>query len=174
MHESRSYYVTATGAGSQQACPTLQAVSDARVQEIVDRLRLDGGRVTLPRRLVIEAMVRSPSHHLTASEVVDAVRADDPEFYESTVYRTLDRLLELGIIERVRIGPGAAAVYHLPHRPHHHLVCEGCGAVIEASAGLLDTLAKRVRTEHGFTLRPSASVLIGSCERCEAAASASP
>ena len=127
--------------------------------------------MTGPRRIVIEAMVVNPSHHMTAAEVVTAVRADDPEFYESTVYRTLDRLVELDVVERVRLGPGAT-VFHLTDRPHHHLVCEGCGAVIEASADLLDTVAERVRVDHGFALRPSASTLRGSCPACAAAVGA--
>lgn len=133
---------------------------------ILDQLRGHGGRVTAPRRRVIEAMVTAPSHHMTAAEVVTAVRTDDPDFYESTVYRTLDRLVELAVVERVQLGPGAA-IFHLPHRPHQHLVCERCGAVTEVPAGLLDDVAQRAMAEHGFTLRPSASTLVGSCRRCD-------
>ena len=106
-----------------------------RTEEIVERLRRGGGRMTRPRRMVIDALVQGPGHHMTAADIVAAVRADDPEFYESTVYRTLDLLLELGIVERVQLGPGGA-VFHLPHRPHHHLVCERCGDVLEIPADL--------------------------------------
>jgi Fur family ferric uptake transcriptional regulator len=140
--------------------------ADERAREIVERLRRDGGRVTKSRRAVIEALVTAPDHHVTAADIVAEVRADDPEFYESTVYRTLDRLLELGVVERVQLG-GAGAVYHLPRAPHHHLVCQRCGAVLEIASDLLDDLAARVRAEHGFRLRPSASTLVGSCRRCD-------
>lgn len=129
-------------------------------------LRGQGGRVTGPRRRVIEAMLASPSHHLTAAEVVTAVRVKDPDFYESTVYRTLDRLVELAVIERVQLGPGAT-IFRLPHRPHHHLMCEQCGEVTKVPADLLDELAKRVHAEHRFFLPSSASSLVGSCGRCE-------
>lgn len=139
---------------------------DDRATTILDRLRGHGGRVTGPRRLVIEAMVASPNHHMTASEVVASVRATDPDFYESTVYRTLDRLVELDVVERVQLGPGAATVFHLPQRPHHHLVCEVCGEVTEVPADLIDDVARRVMIDHGFTLRPSASTLAGVCARC--------
>jgi len=137
-------------------------MADERARSILERLRLQGGRVTRSRRIVIEAMVANPSHHMTAPEIVAAVRADDPDFYESTVYRTLDRLLELDVVERVQLGPGAT-VFHLSHRPHHHLVCGQCGSVTEAPGDLLDAVAARVRAEHGFSLRPSASTLGGSC-----------
>jgi Fur family ferric uptake transcriptional regulator len=147
---------------------SLDVVANERADDIVERLRERGGRMTRPRRLVINALLSGPGHHMTASDIVAAVRADDPEFYESTVYRTLDRLLELGVVERVQLGPGGA-VFHLPHRPHHHLVCERCGNVIEIPAAVLDDLSTRIRAEHGFRLRPSASTLVGSCARCDAA-----
>ena len=134
--------------------------------DIVERLRRSGGRMTRPRRMVIDALARGPGHHLTAADVIAAVRADDPEFYESTVYRTLDVLVELGVVERVHVGPGGA-VFHLPHEPHHHLVCQSCGDVIEIPATLLDELAAQIRDKHGFRLRPSASTLVGSCARCD-------
>lgn len=137
--------------------------------DIVERLRRSGGRMTRSRRMVIDALTRGPGHHLTAADIITAVRAEDPEFYESTVYRTLDVLVELGIVERVQLGPGGA-VFHVPRQPHHHLVCQRCGAVIEIPASLLDDLAAEIRNEHGFRLRPSASTLVGSCARCDEAA----
>jgi Fe2+ or Zn2+ uptake regulation protein len=142
-------------------------VTDERARRIAGRLRDRGGRMTRPRRVVIEALLSGPGHHKTASEIVAAIRADDPGFYESTVYRTLDRLLELGVVERVQLGSGGA-VFHLPHRPHHHLVCERCGTVVEIPGDALDDLAARVRSEHGFRLRPSASTLVGTCAPCAA------
>src|SRR4029450_4213015 len=108
-----------------------------RSNEIGDRLRRGGGRVTRSRRAVIDALVRGPSHHMTAAEIVARIRTDDPEFYESTVYRTLDRLLALGVVEGVHLGAGGA-VFPLPHVPHHHLVCQHCGEVFEIPAALLD------------------------------------
>ena len=53
-------------------------------------------------------------------------------------------------------------MFHLPHRPHHHLVCQRCGDVLEIPATLLDDLSAQIRAEHGFRLRPSASTLVGS------------
>jgi Fur family ferric uptake transcriptional regulator len=143
-------------------------VAHDRARAILEELRSSGGRVTAPRRLVIETMVALPDHHLTAAEIVAAVREREPEFYVSTVYRTLDLLVDLAVVERVQLGPGAA-IYHVPHRPHHHLLCEECGAVTEVSADLLDDLAERLDAEHRFTLRAQASTLVGVCARCRRA-----
>jgi Fe2+ or Zn2+ uptake regulation protein len=138
---------------------------DDTLDDILDRLRRDGGRVTASRRAVIDAMLASSSHHMTAADVVDAVRADDPDFHESTVYRTLDRLAELGVIARIQIGPGPA-VFHLSVAQHHHLVCDRCGSVAEAPSDLLDTVAARLRRSHGFVLDPGATPLHGLCASC--------
>ncbi|HKY15953.1 MAG TPA: Fur family transcriptional regulator [Microthrixaceae bacterium] len=138
---------------------------DSDASRILDRLREQGGRVTGPRRVVIEAMLASRSHHLTAGDVVDAVRRRDPDFYESTVYRTLDRLIELGVVDRIQIGPGPA-VFHLSSTAHPHLVCDRCGAVVEATPHLLDDVGAAVEREHGFALNPATSPLHGLCRDC--------
>jgi Fur family ferric uptake transcriptional regulator len=138
---------------------------DDALEDILDRLRRDGGRVTASRRAVIDAMLSSPSHHMTAADVVDAVRAEHPDFHESTVYRTLERLAELGVIARIQIGPGPA-VFHLSVAQHHHLVCDRCGRVAEAPSGLLDAVAARLRRHHGFVLDPGATPLHGLCASC--------
>ena len=135
------------------------------VEGILDQLRREGGRVTASRRAVIDVLLASPSHHMTAADVVDAVRADHPDFHESTVYRTLERLTELGVVDRIQIGPGPA-VFHLSTAQHHHLVCERCGAVTEASADLLDAVATRLRRDHAFVLDPGATSLHGWCVAC--------
>jgi Fur family transcriptional regulator, ferric uptake regulator len=128
-------------------------VQDARADDILDRLRDEGGRVTATRRIV-----------------VDAVRRTDPGFHPSTVYRTLDRLTELGVVDRLQIGTGPA-VHHLTHRPHHHLVCDACGAVQEAPADLLDAVAARLASDDGFALNAAGTPLHGVCRRCAATSS---
>jgi Fur family ferric uptake transcriptional regulator len=140
-------------------------VSHDAAEVILERLRDEGGRVTATRRIVVEAMLASPSHHLTAADVVEAVRRTAPDFHPSTVYRTLDRLTALGVVDRIQIGPGPA-VHHLTHRPHRHLVCESCGAVQEAPADLLDAVAARVEALHGFRLNPAVTPLHGRCAAC--------
>ncbi len=143
-------------------------MSEDGASAILARLRDQGGRVTRPRRIVVDAMLAAPEHHLTGPDVVAAVRRAHPDFYESTVYRTLDRLVELGVVERLHLGPGPA-VFHLVDpggHTHHHLVCDGCGAVVEVDGRLLDRVAARVLADHGFVLRAEASTLAGRCASC--------
>lgn len=138
--------------------------TSASADEVLDLLRSRGGRVTAARRAVVEAML-ADGHHTTADEVVARVQARHPEVHRSTVYRTLDRLQELGVVTHVHLGHGPSS-YHLTGRPHHHAVCEVCGTVVELPWDALDGLAQRLRAEHGFELAHQHFALSGRCARC--------
>ena len=72
-----------------------------------------------------------------------------------------------GVIDRIQIGAGPA-VFHLSVAEHHHLVCDSCGAVEEAPPDLLEAVAARLRSEHGFALDARATPLHGLCVACRA------
>jgi Fur family ferric uptake transcriptional regulator len=145
-------------------------VRDPRVELVLDKLREGGGRLTRSRRQIVEAIVADAHQHLTAADIVEIIRRRDPDFHESTVYRTLERLTELGVVRPVQLSPGAT-VFHLVEgtHQHHHLLCDGCGAVIEARDDLLDALARQVSRDYGFALQADAATLHGLCADCHAA-----
>jgi Fur family ferric uptake transcriptional regulator len=140
------------------------SVPDDRLEEILGRLRERGGRVTMPRRAIITALLEADDH-VTADALVDAVRSAQPEIHLSTVYRTVETLTELGVINHVHIGHGPA-VYHLADDSHHHLVCDGCGAIIELPANAFDALVRRVERDYGFRLDAHHFALGGHCRNC--------
>ena len=137
---------------------------DDRLEDILGRLRERGGRVTMPRRAIITALLQADDH-VTADALVDAVRTAQPEIHLSTVYRTLETLTELGVINHVHLGHGAA-VYHLADDSHHHLVCDECGAIIELPANAFDPLVRRVERDYGFRLDAHHFALGGHCRSC--------
>jgi Fur family ferric uptake transcriptional regulator len=132
--------------------------------DILSLLRSRGDRVTASRRAVVEALLAG-DHHATADEIAARVAAAHPEVHRATVYRTLDRLGELGVVTHVHMGHGPST-FHLNDRPHHHAVCSSCGAVVEVPLDALDDLAARLRTEHGFELSPQHFALSGRCRSC--------
>jgi Fur family ferric uptake transcriptional regulator len=137
----------------------------ARVDEILDALRVAGGRVTTGRRAIVNALYDAGDHHVTAEDVARAVQAEHPDVHLSTVYRTLESLEEIGIVTRVVLGAGPV-VYHLADHVHHHLRCEQCGTVIEVPGEVLDPLARRLAADYGFALTEAHLVLTGSCAAC--------
>src|SRR5579864_4662775 len=118
------------------------------VDELVTQLRDGGSRVTTARRLVLTALVQG-ARHLTAEELLGAVREMAPDVHASTVYRNLEELERLGVVVHTHLGHGAAT-YHLATEAHGHLVCEECGAAIEAPRDLFDAMARGAKQQLGF------------------------
>ncbi|HET8621091.1 MAG TPA: Fur family transcriptional regulator [Acidimicrobiales bacterium] len=132
--------------------------------DVLARLRRAGGRMTASRRAVVEALLAG-GHHVTADEIVERVGASHPEVARSTVYRTLERLEQVGVITHVHLGHGPST-FHLADRPHHHAVCASCGAVVEVPWDALDHLAGELADRHGFELAPQHFALSGRCRDC--------
>jgi Fur family ferric uptake transcriptional regulator len=146
----------------------LDGMSLETVDELVAQLRVDGARVTTARRLLLTVLVNA-SGHTTAEELLASVRAGAPDVHASTVYRNLEELERLGVVVHTHLGHGAAT-YHLAAEAHGHLVCESCGATIEAATDLFDGLARAAKSRHGFVLRPYHFAVLGVCAACADAA----
>lgn len=144
------------------------APSDPRLEEILELLRADGGRVTSARRAVV-AQLLDQDGHVSAEEIAAAVQAELPDVSVSTVYRTLDVLERLGQIEHVHLGHGPSR-YHLADRRHVHLLCRRCDAVIELPDDSLAELSRQLDRDHGFALEPRHFALLGICASCRARA----
>lgn len=139
-------------------------------ERILERVQSAGGRSTLPTRLVV-TILSEADRHLTADDVINELERRAPGIAASTVYRVLQRLDDLDVLEHVHSGAGAA-FYHLSERGHAHLVCTDCGAVTDVSEGAADVLrllGQVVARSHGFTLDPHHAAWLGQCHRCSAA-----
>lgn len=142
------------------------------VDDILERIRASGGRVTQSRRMVVERILEAGDHHVTAPDLIEALRDVDPDFHESTVYRVLERLTELQVVEQVNVRSGVT-IFHLveDHHHHHHLVCAGCGSVTETDGSLLDEAAAQAEARYGFVVKvDSPATLLGRCAACRASA----
>jgi len=139
-----------------------------RLALILDVLSREGQRVTVGRRAVVEALLAADGH-LSADDLAALVQAAHPGLHRATVYRSLEALETAGLIEHVHLGHGRS-VYHLADDLHQHLVCEACGSVEEAPADLLAAVARRLRRDQGFVMRPYHFAVLGRCRLCSDAA----
>lgn len=135
-----------------------------RVEEVLAQLRANGGRVTSPRRAILQALF-GHTKHPTAEQITATVQARHPDVAESTVYRFLDDLKRLGVVDHVHLGHGPA-VYHLAEDTHHHLVCQTCDRVIEIPDRALEELRRQLRQAYEFELEPQHFALLGRCDAC--------
>jgi Fur family ferric uptake transcriptional regulator len=132
-------------------------------------LRAKGRRLTRQRQLIWQALTAEPDRHLSAEDVVDRVRSELPHVNASTIYRTLELLVDEGFLLRTDLGGDRA--YYEPAREHvhHHLVCERCGAVQHLHDEELGDLRARLEAGTGFALGGGEITLFGLCAACRAA-----
>ena len=135
------------------------------VDDVLDRLRDNGGRVTPGRRVIVELLLSADGQHLSADDLVEAVRARMPDTAQSTIYRTLSTLEDLGVVTHVHLGHGPAT-YHLTEIPHRHLVCDGCGAVLDLPDEEFHRFAANVEARYGFVLSGEHFAFPGRCRAC--------
>jgi Fe2+ or Zn2+ uptake regulation protein len=139
-----------------------------RLERVLALLRANGGRVTSPRRAILEALIVH-GEHPTAEQLTAAVQVRQPDVHESTVYRFLDDLERLGVVDHVHLGHGPA-VYHFADDTHHHLVCQTCGRVVEVPDETFAGLRRRLRTDFGFEIDQRHFAVVGRCTECAAPA----
>jgi len=135
-----------------------------RLEKILALVRERGGRVTTPRRAIVTALVDA-DNHVTADDLADAVQQAHPDVARSTVYRTLDTLTEMGVIDHAHLGHGPA-IYHFTERTHHHLVCQNCGRVIELPLAVLTPLQDSVARDYHFHIDATHFAIAGHCAEC--------
>jgi Fur family transcriptional regulator, ferric uptake regulator len=133
------------------------------VEGVVAVLRGHGNRITRARRLVLTALLQ-PGHH-TAEEIAAAVHEQAPSVNLTTVYRNLDELERLLIIDRTYVGHGPAT-YHLASGAHGHLACEVCGSIVELPGEAFSGLSETAMSAHGFVIRPAHFAIPGRCANC--------
>jgi Fur family ferric uptake transcriptional regulator len=126
-------------------------------------------RVT-SERLAIAGGVAATGGHFDVDSLLADLRRRRVAVSRATLYRTLSHLLQAGLVRRVR-GPDGSPRYEsmAGRRPHHHMVCLGCGAILEFTDGRLETLQRHACRRRGFTMTDHSLRIEGFCRRCAAA-----
>jgi len=128
------------------------------------RLRAAGYRLT-PARLAVLAVIETSHAHLTPSLILDEAKVHAPQIGRATVYRTLELLTELGVLRPIYLGDGG--VYFIrAEGGHHHLVCTGCGQVIEFDECAAGEMIQELQERFGFQIDSHLLEFHGRCQEC--------
>jgi len=128
--------------------------------------QMQGHFLTTQRCLLLE-LIRDAEGHIDAKELYQRARARDESIGPATVYRSLNLFEELGLVNEIRLSK-VRCYYEIKQSPgHQHLVCQGCGKVIEFQNTHFQKLIKAVRREHGFKITKAELYLEGYCPECE-------
>lgn len=140
------------------------------------RFRGGGFRITLPRQEILNVLILTKGH-LSAEDIYLKVHKKYPAVGLTTVYRTLELLVNMGLVRRFDFGDGRAR-YELIGGPegeihHHHLVCTNCGKVIDYTEfideekQLLDNTEKGLSKKYNFKILDHQLVFFGLCGQCK-------
>lgn len=141
-----------------------------QIKRIKDYLNHHGYRLTPQRETTVEVLLENNNSHLSAEEIYIRVHEKNPSIGLATVYRTLEMLTEMEIVDKINFQDGLTR-YDLVKptlgHAHHHLVCQKCGKIIEIEDDLLTRMTPFFLNKYHFQLQDHQMTLYGLCENCQ-------
>jgi Fur family ferric uptake transcriptional regulator len=131
-----------------------------------------GLKLTAERQALFDELF-ARHEHFEADELLMRLRAKRKKISRATIYRTLDLLLDSGIVGRVRIRESGYRYERMRAGDHHdHLICDDCGRVVEFREPRIESLQDEICERYGFVLLSHSHQLRGVCRRCRPRANA--
>ena len=140
---------------------TQDELSEAWLASLQD----SGYRVTAPRRAIVRILADTP-RALDAIELFDMGRQSHPRLGLVTVYRTLEKVEQLGLVQRVHQPDGCNMYLRAPQGHEHLLLCKSCGQMEYFSGDDLSGLIAETARQSGFSIHEHWLQLFGLCARC--------
>lgn len=134
-------------------------------QSWLTHLQTNGYRLTGARRAVISTIATS-TRPLSPAEVYEAARAEYPGLGLVTVYRTVEKLEKLGLIQRVHKPQGCQAFIAAANGHQHLLLCQICGSTLLFSGDEMEQLYQDIAEQTGYIVRDHWLQLFGICSQC--------
>jgi len=139
----------------------------AHANPIVQALDAGGYRLTEPRRAVAD-LIAEYDGHFTASDLETAARTRRLSISRATLFRALELLTELQIVERLDLPSGEHAYVPCARAHHHHVVCSRCGRTTEVEdCGVAEAVGEIARSS-GYRIDTHRLELFGLCRHCQA------
>lgn len=134
----------------------------------ITRALEDGGlRLTEPRR-ALAGVIAEQDAHFTADDLLREVRRRRLPVARATIFRTLDALAGLGVVERLDLPSGDHAFVACEPAHHHHVVCSSCGIAADVPDQGIRAVVDTIARETGFLVERHRVELFGLCPRCQA------
>ncbi|PKM96184.1 MAG: transcriptional repressor [Firmicutes bacterium HGW-Firmicutes-1] len=145
-------------------------MSTIKSESFKQMLKDKGFKITSQRESVLEVLKNNASQHMTAEEIYLKVKEQSPEIGLATVYRTIQLLHDLKLIDKLDLNDGfiryEIGKWDAHKHHHHHLICEVCGKVIEAEDDLLDLIEETCSDKYQFKVTNHVVKFYGICSEC--------
>ena len=139
--------------------------SNARIENLVKKLKTNGHRVT-PQRVAILKAICTDRGHPSVEQVYDTVKKDFPMTSLATVYTTIGVMKELGEVLELQFSRGANRYDGRNPHSHPHVICTGCGRILDPKVAGIDDLAHKVADSTGFRIETHRLDFYGLCPQC--------
>jgi Fur family transcriptional regulator, ferric uptake regulator len=111
----------------------------------------------------------SKHNHFDADQLIDEMKRAGFRVSRATIYRTLSKLVDAGLLRRLDIGPRTYYEHDYGYPQHDHLYCQSCHKMIEFQAPAIDSLILDFCRQHGFQMHGHTFVIRGTCADCNRA-----
>jgi Fur family ferric uptake transcriptional regulator len=124
-------------------------------------------KLTKGCRSVLEVLQRS-ENLTSAQDIFSIMRQEEPSAPGlTTVYRSLESLVSLGLVQSVDVGDGEKRYEVVtPGEHHHHLICQSCNSSIHLDQCVLEDLERSIKTKYGFVVSSHVLEVFGTCRNC--------
>lgn len=135
-----------------------------------ERIKEKKYKLTRQRKIVLQAFLDSTENHMSAEDVFALVKDGNPDIGLATVYRSLELFTTLELLKKLDFGDGRSR-YELNdenlNHTHHHLICLGCGKIVEFSYDFLDDVKMKIEEKEKFQIVDSQLKFYGYCSECQ-------
>ena len=128
-------------------------------------LKQNGARITKARKAIMLVLAES-RHPLTAMEVFSKAKQDAPSLGLVTVYRTIEKLKSLGLLEHIHGHDQCQSVFRAASGHRHLLICSNCGKSIYFDGLPAEEAFNQIGRDNGFIIEDHMLQLYGICENC--------
>jgi Fur family ferric uptake transcriptional regulator len=118
------------------------------------------------QRVAVDAILSSLDEFRTAQQIHDRLRHQGDSIGLTTVYRTLQLMVDAGELDAIRTAEGETAYRRCSGGHHHHLVCRRCGRTVEVSGPAVERWANAMAEQHGFREVSHDLEIFGTCSGC--------
>ncbi len=108
-------------------------------------------------------------NHFDADRLIDDMKQAGFQVSRATVYRTLAKLVDAGLLRRLELGPRMFYEHDYGYPQHEHMYCQKCGKVIEFQDPSLDRILREVSQQQRFQMTGHTFIIRGTCEQCNRA-----
>lgn len=142
---------------------------ESRINKVRTQLHEGGYKLTPQREATVMVLLENDKDHLSAEEIYLLVKSKSPEIGLATVYRTVEMLTELRVVDKVNFNDGVSR-YDLRKEgathSHHHLLCIECGNIEEIEEDLLLDVEQDVKRKFNFKVIDHRLTFHGVCQQC--------